>query len=143
MSHRSTTSHGETPTRRVTRAAHAAIVLPLVVFSCLTSTACGGSSATSATAASAREVRAYNQQRAELLELVSCARRHGINLSGPTAQLKVSTRGVDLRSPRRKAALNDCFHKVVNRATRKAKREAQEQKEQESFGRRGGEEGFG
>lgn len=63
--------------------------------------------------AAAREAKLYHQQHVELLALVNCAHRHGINLPPPTPTNKVSTRGVNLKSPQRKAALSACYHKVV------------------------------
>jgi hypothetical protein len=99
---------------------------------CLGLTACGGSSGQPpAAAAAAQNVQAYKQQRTELLELVSCARRHGIDLPEPTPQNKVNLRGVNLKSPRRKAELTACYKEVVKKT---------ERAEQEAGAKRRGEE---
>jgi hypothetical protein len=125
MPHRSPTSSKNVHSRHATGGARATVALLLISAACLALTACGSSSGQSAAAAAAaaRNNQAFRHQRAELLELVSCAHRHGINLPEPDAANKVNTRGVNLKGRRRKAAINDCYHKVVSKATKESEAE--------------------
>jgi|SRR5579871_2919077 len=93
------------------------VALALIACACLALSACGESSDQSATAAQNQESAAYRQQRAQLLELVSCAHRRGIPLPPPTSSNKIDTRGVNL-SGRRKAELSACYQSVVRKAER-------------------------
>jgi pyruvate/2-oxoglutarate dehydrogenase complex dihydrolipoamide acyltransferase (E2) component len=110
------------------------IVLLLISCAGLGLTACG-SSQSPAAAAAARSNKLYQQQRAEALELVSCARQHGIHLPEPDARNNVSTRGVNLKGHRRKATINTCYHKVVNKAAKA--QEAEHAAEEAARKRRG------
>jgi hypothetical protein len=131
------TSPMHVPTRHAARSARTVVALLLVSLACAVLTACGGSADPSPTRSpSPQAVEAYKKQRVELLELVSCARRHGVPLPAPTANNKISTRGVNLKSHRRKAAINACYQKVV----KKASSEEQEQAERERPPPRLGEE---
>lgn len=101
----------------VASGARATGALLLILLTGLGLAACGSSGQPSAEAAATRQnAKIYKQQRAEALELVSCARQHGINLPEPDAKNSVSTRGVNLKGRRRKAAINTCYHKVVTKA---------------------------
>lgn len=107
------------------------IIWPLVAASaCGGLTACGGSSEAAQRAKSSpspQEIEAYKKQRAELFELVSCAHRHGVPLPAPTANNRISTRGVNLKSPRRKAAINACYQQVVKKASSEEQERAAQQ----------------
>jgi len=122
-------SFGSVYPKRVRRRVHAALVSLLVLAGCSFLSACGSSSDPSSTAASVRRPVHHlsRRERVELVELVGCARRHGIDLPEPNSEGKVSTKGVDLKSPQHKAELNACFHKVVGKASREeaARREAE------------------
>jgi hypothetical protein len=83
-----------------------------------------GAEASAAQAAQAAAV--YKQEREQVLAIVSCARRHGIHLPAPDAHNNVNTRGV-LKSRRQKAAMNNCVHEVVSKATREREELAREQ----------------
>lgn len=113
-------SSGSVYPKRVRPRVHAAFVPPLVLAGCLALSACGSSSSDPSTAASVRRPVHHlsHRERAELVELVGCARHHGIALPEPNAEGKVSTKGLNLKSPRHKAALDACFHKVVTKASR-------------------------
>lgn len=94
------------------RAASTTIALLFVLLACLGLAACGSSESPSALAAT----KAYKQQRAELMDLVACGRQHGIAMPAPTPDNKLDMHGVNVSSPRRKAALNNCYHKAVRTA---------------------------
>ncbi len=91
--------------------------MSLLALAIPTLSACGSSTNPAAQAA-AHEAKLARQERTELVELVSCAHRHGIPLPPPTPDGKILTRGVNLRSPARKAALSNCYRAVVSKATR-------------------------
>jgi hypothetical protein len=117
----------------------AALALLAIAFACIGPTACSDSSTADnrPKGPSSYEVEIFKKQRAEALALVSCARRHGIDLPAPTAKNSVSTRGVNLKSPRRKAELSNCYRQIVKKA---AKEQKEEQEAQEAAPRRLGEE---
>jgi hypothetical protein len=121
---RSTPAQLATPVR--VRVRRATTSLLLVLLACTVLSACA-STVNPVKQASAREVRLAGQEHAELLELVSCARAHGIDLPEPTASNKISTRGVNLKGRRRKAALNACYQHAVSKA--KKEHEAEQAKE--------------
>jgi hypothetical protein len=109
---------------RAPRTRAGAAALALIACACLALSACSESSSPSATAAPSRqETAAYRQQRAQLLELISCARRRGIRLPPPTSANKIDTRGVNLRGHRR-AELGACYQKVVHKAERQQEAKA-------------------
>jgi hypothetical protein len=84
----------------------------LLAISCLGLTACGSASDPAKRVATRKARIAYDQH-LELLDFVSCARLHGIDLPEPNAQNRVTTLGVNLKSRRRKTAVNVCYHKAV------------------------------
>ncbi len=94
----------------------------LFALACTGLAACGSTS-NPVTQASAREAKLARQEHSELVELVDCARRHGIHLPPPTAANKVITRGVNLKSRRRKAALSACYHTVIGKAAKEREAE--------------------
>ena len=128
MPPRSPAPYPDSRLRRASREARPTLALFALAFACLGLTACSGSSGgpPQARGPSPQEVETYKRQRAELVELVSCARRHGINLPPPTANNKISTRGVNLKSPRRKAAINACYQKVVQKASAEERERAEQ-----------------
>lgn len=67
---------------------------------------CGSSSTAT------RQAQLAQREHAQLLELVSCARRHGIPLPPPVGNTE-STRGVNLKGHRRKAVINACYQKAI------------------------------
>lgn len=69
------------------------------------------------------EAKVYQQRRAVLLELVACARQRGLNMQEPEANNSISTTGLKLNEPRRKAAMNYCFHKAQARVARESEAE--------------------
>jgi hypothetical protein len=93
------------------------VVLLAIACACLGLSACGSTSDPVKETA-ARDARLASDQHAEAMDLVNCAHRHGIDLPEPDAQDKISTRGVNLEGPRRKAAINTCYHKAVATAER-------------------------
>ena len=107
----------KTPSHPTTDAYRVSVVLLLVALACFALNACA-STPDPAKQASAQEARLVAQEHAEALELVSCARTHGIDLPEPTASNKVSTQGVNLKSQRRKVALSACYQKVVSKAAK-------------------------
>ncbi len=129
-------NHGRPRARSVVPTTAALLVL---ASACVGLTACGGSSnaAQQARSPSPQEIETYKKHRAELLELVSCAHRHGVPLPTPTPDNRINTEGVNLKSHRRKAALNACYQKVVNRTELE---EQAEQTEHQGGPRRLGEE---
>ena len=118
MSRRSTTSQlsaqsGPRPRHR------AAVLLLIALIFCLGLVACGESSTgtdprvstASTTAAEASAAR----QLAVTRQVVQCMRNHGFNLRGPDAAGNISTRGVDLRSPRYKPTVEACVGKAAGK----------------------------
>lgn len=110
------TSPPDPPTRKAIHNAIAVITLLAVSAASIALTACAGSSDSSAAAraATAHAEQVFNHERAQLIELVHCARQRGVHLPEPNAQNKVSTRGVDMKNPRVKATVNHCFQKVLS-----------------------------
>jgi pyruvate/2-oxoglutarate dehydrogenase complex dihydrolipoamide acyltransferase (E2) component len=100
-----------------------------IAIGCLGLSACGGSSSSRASSANAHttastasaqatttdpgaKTPASPAQRKEVTAikaLVQCLRRHGIQLPEPEASGHVDSQGVDLNSPRYKAALTACL----------------------------------
>jgi hypothetical protein len=131
VSHSRPTHPSRTSTHRTDGVHRTAIALLLVAFACLALNACASTS-DPAKQASAQEVRLVAQEHAELAELVSCARAHGIDLPEPTASGKISTRGVNLKDPRRKAALSACYQHAVHKTTKKHEAELAKEGKQPS-----------
>jgi hypothetical protein len=112
---RSRTCQRSTCANRTAGRRRAPIALLLVALACLGLTACSSSSDPSAAAApSAREARAYDANRIEARQFVSCARRHRIDLPEPDVQNRVKIPKVDLKDPRSKATIDACFQKAVS-----------------------------
>jgi hypothetical protein len=59
---------------------------------------------------------AFAQERKRLMEVVSCARRHGVHLPEPDAHNNINTRGLHLEKGHNKTVMNICFHNVVSQA---------------------------
>ena len=85
----------------------------------------------------AQSAAAFAREHEQLVEVVSCARRHGIDLPEPNAHNQVNPRGVNIKGHRREVAMSDCFHKVVSKAAAEVQAE---QQERETGPRRLGEE---
>jgi hypothetical protein len=111
------------------RAMWATIALLFIALLCLALTACGSTESSAATEAASRRARLYNQQRAELMELVNCGRQHGLAMPNPTQNNQIDMRHVNVKGKRRKAALNYCYRRAVNTASG---RENQERAREES-----------
>jgi hypothetical protein len=119
--HRSPTCQRNARTRHAGRGSRAPVALLLVSLVCLGLTACSSSSDPSASAApSAQEVRAYDANREEARQFVSCARRHGIDLPEPDAQNRVKIPKATAKDPRHKTTLNACFHRAVSQGEKEA-----------------------
>jgi hypothetical protein len=67
------------------------------------------------------------QERQHLMEVVSCARRHGIHLPEPDAHNNINTRGLHLKSHRNNIVMSACFREVVGKASREQEELAREQ----------------
>lgn len=62
-----------------------------------------------------------------MVEVVACARRHGIHLPEPDSHNNVNTRGAHVQRPRNKAALNACARQAAAKSEAEARERAQEQ----------------
>jgi hypothetical protein len=99
-----------------------AIVLLIVALASCSLTACSSSSdpATQARPLSPQQVAIQKRRDAGILEIVSCARRHGIRLPPPTAA-GVNVSGVKGRS--REAAVSTCYQQALKKAARQEQAE--------------------
>jgi hypothetical protein len=116
---------GSTPSdmaRNHTQHRTMAIALLILALASCSLTACSSSSnsASQARSASPQEIAIQKRRDAGILELVSCARRHGIHLPPPTAA-GVNVSGVKGR--RREEAVSACYHKVLKKSEREAQAE--------------------
>jgi hypothetical protein len=99
----------------------AAIALLILALASCSLTACSSSDpASQARSLSPQEVAVQKKQYAGVLEIVSCARRHGIHLPPPTAA-GVNVSGVKGR--RNEEAVSACYQKVIKKAARQARAE--------------------
>lgn len=130
------------------RAAPKVALLALLLPACFGLVACGSSTSAqnaptereAAEQASAQRAALFQQERQGVVELVACARRHGIYLPEPDAHNNVNTRGAHVRAPHNKAILNAC----ARQATRKLQGESRAlEREQTGGPRRLGEEPAG
>jgi hypothetical protein len=110
------------PARQPNHSAQATIALLLLTFACLGLTACG-SSQSPVSVAAARSNKLYRQERDEALDLVNCARGHGIPLPAPNSKNAISTVGINLNGHRRKAALSFCYQKASEKAAKEHEEE--------------------
>ncbi len=85
---------------------------------------------------SAQAGAAFAQEREHLMEVVRCARRHGIHLPEPDSHNNINTRKVNIKTPHNKNVMNHCFQEVVSKVSREQQEAA---RERESGPRRLGE----
>ncbi len=111
------------------RTALIALALTLALASC-TLTACG-SSAGSTPPAQAPQLTPQQAAARHLavVEMVNCARRHGIHLP-PATEQGVNVSGV--KGHRNEVAMGHCYHNALKQAARRAKAEQAETAEQGS-----------
>ena|ERR1700722_12245709 len=99
-----------------------AIVLLILTLASCSLTACS-SSAPQARSLSPQEVASQKKRDAGILEIVSCARHHGVRLPPPTAAgVNVSA----VKGRRREEAVSACYQKVLKKAARQARAEQAE-----------------
>ncbi len=103
----------------VKRRGPAAIAALFGALACIGLAACGVSTAGSerAAAQTGAEIRAEAKARRQhqlvvSTRLVRCVRRSGFDLPKPKASGRIDIRGVDVHSPRYRAALTGCLHKL-------------------------------
>lgn len=85
-----------------------------------------GTGREAAAAQSAQQAAIFQQQRERLIEIVACARRHGIHLPEPDAHNNVNTRGANIRTPRNKATINACARQAAGTSEEEERERAQQ-----------------
>jgi hypothetical protein len=100
-----------------------AIALLIFTLASCSLTACSSSSnpAPQARSLSPQEVAIQRKRHAGVLEIVSCARRHGVRLPPPTAT-SVNVSGVKGR--RHEEVVSACYQKALKKAARQEQAEA-------------------
>lgn len=107
---------------------HTALIALTLALPTCTLTACGSSSNSTPPSSQARSLTPQQAavRREALLEMVACARRHGIHLP-PATEQGVNVSGV--KGHRNEQAMGHCYHKALKRVARREKAEQAEQAE--------------
>lgn len=117
----SPSSSGSAHPTSVRRRGHAAFVPLLALAGCFFLSACGGSSSDPSTAAAVHTPVHHlsRRERAELVEMVKCARHHGIHLPEPNSEGQVLISRSYLADARRKATIYRCLDAAARETKRK------------------------
>jgi hypothetical protein len=103
---------------RVVRYVWAPVVLLMIALASGLG-ACGSSTDPKAPPTVRHPSHLTRNQRAELVELVRCSRRHGVPLPKPNSEGQVIISRAYLKSPQRKAIITNCIHEAAREAKRK------------------------